>query len=255
MDEMPANHLTTFILDLLSPLLTTGANPDPCQARDAVAQTIAAYDPRDPLELVNAAQIFGFAVTALDDLRLSAAADLSLPLKLKLRSNANALNRAAHLGSKALCNRRRTKPCIAPGIPEQPANVTPDEPPPSAEAGPASPVAEPRAAVPVPNRPVAPQASTEQANRMHWAQAMRTHAAELRAGDARRSSSERKTSSLWADVLTSVANELTAAQTATPHLRKSNLLRTTLMTRGAGFPPDYLTALCHRDAPRKPARR
>ena len=52
-------------------------------------------------------QILAFALTALDNLRLSMAPDLSLSMKLKLRGNANALNRCARDNSKLLEKARR----------------------------------------------------------------------------------------------------------------------------------------------------
>jgi hypothetical protein len=244
MTENLTSHMAAFILDLLAPMLMTAPLADPGPARQAVAETIAAYRPQDPVELVNTAQILGFTLTALDDLRLSAAADLALPVKLKLRSNANALNRAARLGSEALERRRWAQP-------PQPSDVTaraiPAEPEPEIATSLAS-------QTPAGNTPAPNQMGTEQMNRLHWAKAMRTHAARLRAGDARRLASDRKSSTLWANVLTSVANELTAERTVTPGMSKSELMRTTLMASGIGFSPERLAPIHHRSSLRKPAK-
>jgi len=91
--DRPSDLLMEFILGLLAPLLMAGCISDIGLARLAVLETVAAYKARGQGELVTIAQIVGFALAALDNLRLSAADDLSLTMKLRLRGNANALNR------------------------------------------------------------------------------------------------------------------------------------------------------------------
>jgi hypothetical protein len=84
----PPNLLMEFILSLLTPFLMTGGITDIDLARRATAETIAAYKVTGQDQLVTIAQIIAFALTSLDNLRLSLPQDLSLSMKLKLRGNA-----------------------------------------------------------------------------------------------------------------------------------------------------------------------
>ena len=87
----PAGLLMPFVLSILTPfLMTAGLSPD--HARAAAAEAIAAHNG----SLLNTAQTVAFALTALDNLRLSLPPELSLSMKLRLRGNANALTRSAH---------------------------------------------------------------------------------------------------------------------------------------------------------------
>jgi hypothetical protein len=98
----PSDLLTEFVLSILTPFLMTGSITDPDLARRAAAETIAAYKAAAQDQLVTIAQIVAFALTALDNLRLSLPPDLSLSMKLKLRGNANALNRASQHAAATL---------------------------------------------------------------------------------------------------------------------------------------------------------
>ena len=112
----PANLLMEFVLSLLVPFLTTGSLTDPALARRAAEETIAAYKAAGQDQLVTIAQLVTFALTALDNLRLSMPPDLSLSMKLKLRGNANTLNRAAQHATATLDRQRRT---VAPAQRDQ----------------------------------------------------------------------------------------------------------------------------------------
>jgi hypothetical protein len=98
----PSDLLTGFILSILTPFLMTGSITDPDLARRAATETIAAYRSSAQDQLVTIAQIVAFALTALDALRLSLPPDLSLSMKLKLRGNANALNRTSQHAAATL---------------------------------------------------------------------------------------------------------------------------------------------------------
>jgi hypothetical protein len=91
----PSDLLMDFVVSLLTPFLLIGSITDPALARRAAAETIAAYQESGQNHPINIAQIAAFALTSLDSLRLSLQEDLSLSMKLKLRGNANALNRSA----------------------------------------------------------------------------------------------------------------------------------------------------------------
>jgi len=107
-----------LVLNLLTPFLIAGGLTDPTLARQAAAETIAAYNaPDQPLTV---AQIITFALAAIDNLRLSLPEDVSLSMKLKLRGNANALNRASQ---KAAASLETTKP----QTPADPPTATPTQ--------------------------------------------------------------------------------------------------------------------------------
>jgi hypothetical protein len=122
--EQPSDLLIEFVLSLIVPLLMTGCIVDIALARLAALETIAAYKARGQGELVTIAQIVGFALAALDNLRLSTAADLSLTMKLRLRGNANALNRASQRASIAL--QRPSLGADAPAGPPSIVELAPD---------------------------------------------------------------------------------------------------------------------------------
>ena len=242
----PPNHLMEFILGLLAPLLMGASITDIRLARIAATQAVAAYRAGGPGELVTIGQILAFALTALDNLRLSMAPDLSLSMKLKLRGNANALNRCARDNSKLLEKARRDSTPIEPGIAEQAATPGWDDPGTNHE------IAPPQAAVqPTPQEteapPIQPATAAEHQNRLHWASAMKREAARLQANAGNVPAAEQKTNTLWIDVLTSVASDLTQGKypVATPGMSKTDLMRTTLMTSGSGFPAHLLKGAKH----------
>jgi len=99
--------LMTFVVALLTPLLLTAGITDIALARQAARQAIEAYNAAGNDQLVTVAQIVGFALASLDNLRLSAEPDRSVSMTLKLRGNANALNRATQRSTAALEIQRR----------------------------------------------------------------------------------------------------------------------------------------------------
>ena len=101
-----------FVLSLLAPFLAAGSITDPALIRLAAAETIAAYNAPtpdrpspghpSPDRLIAIAQTVAFALTSVDNLRLSLPAGLSLSMKLKLRGNANALQRSSQRATATL---------------------------------------------------------------------------------------------------------------------------------------------------------
>jgi hypothetical protein len=112
------------ILALLAPIMMTGGITD---ARLAARQAIAAYKGYGQHQLVAIAQVVGFAIASLDNLRLAMAADLPVPMKLKLRGNAAVLSRASQQASTTLDSQRRNAaaPPEHPGEQQSPS-VEPD---------------------------------------------------------------------------------------------------------------------------------
>jgi hypothetical protein len=259
----PPSHLMAFILGLLAPLLMTGSLTDISLARLAAAEAIAAYGKGN---LMTIGQILAFALTALDNLRLSMPPDLSLSMKLKLRGNANALNRSARDNTQILENQETTREAI---IAEQAASAiwdvpeTPDPAPAAIQEALGlnrSPAAIQEAPGPnpadipdtesvtiapdsTPNtdptdihaaKPVQPTTANQQ-NNLRWATAMTKRAAAMRASAAQLPPAQQKTNMLWVDVLTGVATDLILGKcpTANPGTTKTELMRTTLMAGGS----------------------
>jgi hypothetical protein len=83
------------ILTLLAPLFLSAAGGSVEAARNAASALLASYEPRTNRELRFAALAIAFSFGALDALSRSADPELTLNQVLRLRGNANALNRAA----------------------------------------------------------------------------------------------------------------------------------------------------------------
>jgi hypothetical protein len=109
-ETQPADLLMGFALSLIAPLLMIGGVTDIDLARKAATETIAAYKATGQDQIVSIAQIVGFALVSLDNLRLSVPSDVSLTMKLKLRGNANAMNRASQRATATLEGQRREAP-------------------------------------------------------------------------------------------------------------------------------------------------
>jgi hypothetical protein len=215
------------------------------EARLAAAQIIAAYQPAGSNQLINVAQVVAFAVTAIDNLRLSLPPDLSLSMKLKLRGNANALNRSArdnphrldaHRPNAHRPNAHRPnahRPDVTTGD-RRPNAHRPNAHRPDVTTGDRLPLSPSIASSTSPD----PTPTDEpRDNSLQWASAMTSQAAELRANAPHLPPAEQTRNSLWIDVLTGVANDLTLGKNpiAAPGMSRSQLMRTTLMTSGAQF--------------------
>ncbi len=105
----PSDFLVEFVVGVLAPLFMAGCSGDLSFARLSVIETINAYQARTQAELVMIAQIIGFGMAAMDNLRLSMDPGISLSMKLRLRGGANALNRAAQQNARALEKVRRDR--------------------------------------------------------------------------------------------------------------------------------------------------
>jgi hypothetical protein len=117
----PNDILTNVIIAFLMPMFLT-TNGDIALARAAAIQTVNAYRARDDADLIAIAQIIAFGLAALGSLCLSMAGDLTLNMTLRLRGNANALNRSAEQNRRTLAHRhpspaqqQQTEPRFDPG--------------------------------------------------------------------------------------------------------------------------------------------
>ena len=204
MTEATDSPLLDYLLAVLASIMAAGLG-DAGLARRAALQAIEAFQPQGTHELIATGQILSFALAALDTLRLSAPPDLSLPMKLRARANANGLNRAARDNTRILQVIRQT-----------PANKPAK---PAAMAG----RQEPATPIPAPSRTAPIQ---------DWASAMNTVAARLRAETPAAAPDQRTINELWIDTLTGVAAEIARAKhrTTGPGGCKAALLRTTHLT-------------------------
>ena len=195
--EPAPDPLLTCVLGLITPLLATAGIADPAIA---ARQAIAAYRAAGEEQLISIAQIVAFAMASLDNLRLSMPADLSMSMKLKLRGNANALNRVAQQvtatldgqrhGSAARENRdipaRGHHDAAAPGPNRsQPPRQAPPTCPPPDDAPQQTQVLESldaaRASVEQARTTARVEPSAEQRRNLAWASAMTNVAAEYSA--------------------------------------------------------------------------
>ena len=102
----PADVFPEAIFGILVPLLMAACPCDLAAARTAAMDAVAAYQPANPAQMIAAAQIIANGLIALDALKQSIETDLPLPVKLRLRGNAVALQRANAQTTKALLAER-----------------------------------------------------------------------------------------------------------------------------------------------------
>ncbi len=114
----PTERLLNVIISLLAPMFLTSSSGDIAYARMAAIETISAYRASNLASLIAVAQIVAFGLAALGSLSLSLADDVSIPMALRLRGNANALNRSAEQNRRAYRESQALDP--APADPETP---------------------------------------------------------------------------------------------------------------------------------------
>jgi hypothetical protein len=183
--------LYAYVLSILTPLLLTTTLTE---ATKAARQLIAAYQTTVPDQLLSIAQVVGFALASLDDLRLSAAPDRSLTMKLRLRGNANALNRSSTRTAATLKTHDKRPPVEA----TQPKTETP-----------------------------AQQAANHQID-LAWAAAMQDVAIEYTAELATLPEAQRRVHQARINALKTTAGTLTRGEAPS---RKSRLLSTTALNQ------------------------
>jgi hypothetical protein len=228
--------LINLIVTLLAPMFLPGAGGDISFARIAALETITAYRMQNPVGLLLVAKIVAFGLTALGSLGLSMTDDLPIPLILRLRANANALNRSAERTERTLGETRFIRPPAEPdtgldeatvlaGVAEAQAraaaaraNVQAAQPPTRAAAAPVP----PPAPILVSQPPLNTVETQDQRNRGLWAAAMADVAAEYTAEMATLPSAERRDAKLRAAALSSTANSLLCGATA-PRPRPGDL--------------------------------
>ena len=258
--------LMDILPDLLAPLLMGDPPADPARARRAAEQAIAQYQAGTPGELVTIGQIVAFGLTAIDNLRLSMPGTVAMAMKLRLRGNANALNRASLNAAAALQSARAAaEPVWAEETQTEPVELphpapTPPLKPTLPKCAPpkfAPPQTVPTGTVSSKTAPPSPAGPPVDApDRRHWAAAMATVADELRARNGGIPPVQRKADELWAEVLGNVAGELCQSGNAPsrPAATKASLFRSTILAENGGL-PDGLPACLGTRTPRRRAGR
>ncbi len=98
----PSDILLNLITTLLAPMFLSVSGGDIGFARLAALDTVTSYRSRHSADLIAIAQIVAFGLAALGSLSLSMEDNLSLSMTLRLRGNANALNRSAEQNRRAM---------------------------------------------------------------------------------------------------------------------------------------------------------
>jgi hypothetical protein len=135
------------ILYILLPTFLGGAAGNLDAARQAARAALTAYDPQTEQELRLAAQITQYSFASLDAVSRSIDPDLPLTTVLRLRGNANAMQRSANQCQRTLERLRKERRQA------QPAQATTDLPHAEAPTTEAPTTEAPRAAIPQPEAP------------------------------------------------------------------------------------------------------
>ena len=120
--------------------------PDLQDARHAIVGALTGYAARTRAEILEAAQIVAYSFTALDSLGEAAKQDVSLPMRLRLRGQAIALNRSKKQCQTSLADSLCYDAVEAAPLRAEPAPIRTAAP----QRAPAPAVAEPEAAPPPP---------------------------------------------------------------------------------------------------------
>jgi hypothetical protein len=92
-------HLIHFLMPFF-----IGVAPSVEEARAEILETLASYGARTRQELLHAAQVIAFGLSALDALAEAKVTETSPSLRLRYRACANGLNRACQQNEKALAS-------------------------------------------------------------------------------------------------------------------------------------------------------
>jgi hypothetical protein len=232
--------LANLIIALLAPMFLWSCKGDVLLARRAAAETLGAYCATDHLTLIRAAKIVAFDLATLSSLSLSMFDDTPAALALRLRGNANSLDRAAERNRAGLEQDRRNAAMVRETAGISDADVIaavkaarqqvrqarmPAEPQAApATAAPPAPQAQPEAAAPVPAtgpQTAARLPTTDQQWNTARAGAMARVAEDMTAEPAGLSPAERAADILRIDTLSRSATALGSGSVAPPYLNAS----------------------------------
>ncbi len=224
----PADVLLNLIVIILAPIFLDASGGSIAFARMAALETVIAYRARHNADLIAIAQIIAFGLAALGSLSLSMADEISLSMTLRLRGNANALNRSAEQNRRALTQARPNQPgpnqTDPDNLPRQHAETAYQaacEPQLTAQPAAAQNVtAAPQPAPPSASSPAQP--TEERERQAIWATAMANVAAEVTASLPNLPPAERRAASIRAAALSSTASDLLSGDVP-PRLRPGAL--------------------------------
>lgn len=220
----PGDILMSRLVASLVPMLLSSSGGDITLARGAAIETVNAYRPRNHADLIAIAQIIAFGLAALSSLGFSMVDGLSLATTLRLRGNANALNRSAEQNRRALSQTPRVRgKSDCAGVPGTAAAE------PAAATG-KTPMASAVTDTPVGDKPVR-QRQPDPANAAPTAAPGRIAPAATAASAV---VSDQKWDKAWASAMTHVAGEFTGS---VPHLppaeRKHASMRAAILSSAA----------------------
>jgi hypothetical protein len=229
----PFDLLMNLIAALLAPMFLCVTGGDVTLARMAALETVNAYRARDLSDLIAIAQIIAYGLASLSSLSQSMEDDIPLSMTLRLRGNANALNRSAEQNRRAIRDNRGDDPAprraLAPEAPEIPTVIAEDDSQTPADGLMDDKVAKmladeasarllrraeqpvDRAPAPVPAPPAAPATAhpvSEKRNQEMWAIVMAKESSEIAASIPGLPPTERNAATIRAGMLSSTANQL-----------------------------------------------
>jgi hypothetical protein len=206
----PIDVLIRIVITLLTPMFLLGADGNVEFARMAANETLRSYKPYDHASLIRVANIIAFGLATLGSLSISMQDDLPIMLVLRLRSNANALDRSADRNQRAV---KTVKPAARPqpAPPPAPKQEFDDAAVQASVAEASRLAAEFRASTRTrpPAQPAPAQTAPIPASyRSQWAAAMAEVAAEDMAAIHNLPPSQRKEATVRAAILSSTAHSL-----------------------------------------------
>jgi hypothetical protein len=104
----PEANLVNLVLALLTPMFLWSTAGDIRLAHAAAAETLNTYRIANRLDLWTVAKIIAFDIATLSSLSQSMYEDISISMALRLRGNANGLDRSAERNRRALEHATRT---------------------------------------------------------------------------------------------------------------------------------------------------
>jgi hypothetical protein len=206
--------LLNAVIALLAPMFLWSTGGDVAYARLAAMETLEAYRATGPRSLITATKIIAFELAALWSLSQSMSDEISLSMTLRLRGNANSMDRAAERNRQTL-----EQDCRIAESPDLPNEAALEEAVAEAQKmvreanarikasqQPQAPAPAPAPAAPAPAPNLAPM--PEDQRRAAWAGAMAQVAGEMTADMGNLSPKERAAEMMRVEALTEAAAAL-----------------------------------------------
>ena len=214
--ETGSSVLLNAVIALLAPMFLWSTGGDVACARLAAMDTLAAYRATGPRSLITATTIIAFELAALWSLSQSMSDEISLSMTLRLRGNANSMDRAAERNRRTL-----EQDCRIAGSPDLPNEAALEAAVAEAQTmvqqanariRAAQPPQAPAPVVPAPN----PAPMPEDERRAAWAGAMAQVAGEMTADMGTLSPKQRAAEMMRVEALTQTAAALVSGAPLPP---------------------------------------